>query len=102
MGFDPNSTTGTWEQKLRDAGARVEEEVRQALEYVQDEVVPEVSRSGAEALKALAKELHTLAEKLEKHVGGSAGAPPPPPPPPASGSSYAGAPPPPPGPGDLT
>lgn len=108
MGFDPNSTTGTWEQKLRDVGARVEEEVRQALEYVQDEVVPEVSRSGADALKTLAKELHKLAEKLEEQVGRSTAAPPPPPPPPPpparppQGGSPTASPPTPRDPGDLT
>jgi len=70
-----------WEQKLHEAGTRVEEDLKRLVTYINDEVVPDVRRNGSEALKAAAAELHRLAEKMDDRR-----TPPPPPPPPDTGS----------------
>ena len=64
----------SWEQKLHEAGAHVEEDLKRLVAYINDEVVPDVRRNGSEALKAAAAELHRLAEKMDDGP-----APPPPP-----------------------
>ncbi len=70
-----------WEQKLHEAGARVEDDLKRLVAYINDEVVPDVRRNGSVALKAAAAELHRLAEKMDDRRE-----PPPPPPPAAPGS----------------
>lgn len=76
-----NDERKPWEQRLHEAGARVEEDLKRLVNYINDEVVPDVRRNGSEALKAAAAELHRLAEKMDDRRG-----PPPPPPPPVAGS----------------
>jgi hypothetical protein len=49
-----NGESRGWEQQLRDAAARAEEELRRVLTYINDEVVPEVRHNGSEALRAAA------------------------------------------------
>ena len=68
------------EQKLHEAGARIEEDLKRVVAYINDEVVPDVRRNGSEALKSAAAELHRLAEKMDDRR-----TPPPPPPPPGTG-----------------
>ena len=70
-----------WEQKLHEAGTRVEEDLKRLVTYINDEVVQDVRRNGSEALKAAAAELHRLAEKMDDRR-----TPPPPPPPPPRGT----------------
>lgn len=53
------------EDHLREAGDRVEEEVRRAVKYLDDEVVPEVRRNGSVALRNVAEKLRQLAEHLD-------------------------------------
>ncbi len=76
MGFDPNRKSGTaWEQRLHEAGARIEEDLRWLIAHVNDEVVPEVRRNGASALRAAAEQMEKLAQKMDdRPVGGGAGA----------------------------
>ncbi len=50
---------------LREAGDRIEEEVRRAVKYLDDEVVPEVRRNGSSALRTVADKLRQLAEHLD-------------------------------------
>ncbi|MCU1222000.1 MAG: hypothetical protein JWQ42_93 [Edaphobacter sp.] len=71
-----------WEQRLHDAGSRVEEDLRNIITYINDEVVPDVRRNGSEALRAAAAELHRLAQKMDDRAGRT-----PPPPPPPEGTS---------------
>ena len=59
---DPKS----FEQRLRDAGARAEEELRRVVRYLDDEVVPEVRRNSSTALRAAAARLEQLAESKEE------------------------------------
>ena len=61
----PNSDPRPWEQQLREAAARAEEEVRRVVTYINDEVVPEVRRNGSDALRSAAVELHKLAQKMD-------------------------------------
>jgi hypothetical protein len=60
---------GGWEQKLHDAGARVEEDLRRVLTYINDEVVPDVRRNGSAALRAAAAELQKLAQRMDDEAG---------------------------------
>jgi hypothetical protein len=66
-----------WEQQLRDAAVRAEEEVRRVVTYINDEVVPEVRRNGSQALRAAAVELHKLAQRMDDHKAAASGATPP-------------------------
>jgi hypothetical protein len=74
MAFDPKS--GSWEQKLHEAGARVEEDLHRVIKYINDEVVPEVRRNGSVALRAAAKELEKLARRMEEDAGRTQSPPP--------------------------
>lgn len=53
------------EQRLHEASARAEQEVRKLVRYLDDEVVPEVRRNGSTALRAAAVRLQRLAESME-------------------------------------
>lgn len=53
------------EDQLRDAGDRVEEEVRRAVKYLDEEVVPQVRRNGSVALRTVAEKLRQMAEHLD-------------------------------------
>jgi hypothetical protein len=66
-----------WEQQLREAAARAEEELRRVVTYINDEVVPEVRRNGSQALRAAAVELHKLAQRMDDHKAATPGATPP-------------------------
>ena len=68
-----------WEQRLHEAGSRMEDDLRNIIKYINDEVVPDVRRNGSEALRAAAAELQKLARKMDDRAGRT---PPPPPPPP--------------------
>jgi hypothetical protein len=70
-----------WEQQLREAAAHLETDLKNAVKYINDDVVPEVRRNGSEALRAAAAELHRLAQRMDDHAR-KASAPPPAPPPP--------------------
>jgi hypothetical protein len=68
-----------WEQELREAAARVEQEVRQIVTYINDEVVPDIRRNGSAALRSAAAELQKLAQRMDDRR--TASTPPPPNPP---------------------
>ena len=65
-----------WDQHLRDAGARVEDDLKKLVAYLNDEVVPDVRRSGSSALRTAAAELQRLAEQMDDRRGGGTGVPP--------------------------
>ena len=70
-----------WEQQVREATARAEEELHRVVTYINDEVVPDIRRNGSQALRAAAEELRKLAQRMEDHrASGSAQTPPQPPP----------------------
>lgn len=64
-----------WEQRLHEAGTRVEEDLRTVINYINDEVVPDVRRNGSQALRAAATELQRLAQRMDERAGRT---PPPP------------------------
>jgi hypothetical protein len=77
----PEYPRSGWEQRLRETVAQVEDEVQRAVAYLNDEVVPEVRRTGSEALRAAAAELSRLAQRMDDHATQTPPPPPPPPPP---------------------
>ncbi len=75
----PGETTRKWEDQLKEAGERVEEELRRVMTYINNEVVPDVRKNGSEALRAAAAELQKLAERMDDRRAGGAAPPSPPP-----------------------
>jgi hypothetical protein len=69
-----------WEQELRDAATRIEQELRQVVTYINDEVVPDIRRNGSTALRCAAAELQKLAQRMDERRAASASPPPPDPP----------------------
>jgi hypothetical protein len=65
----------TWEQRLHETGARVEEDLRDLVRYFNEDVVPEIRRSGTDALRAAAVELNRIAQRMDERAGRT---PPPP------------------------
>jgi trans-2-enoyl-CoA reductase len=68
-GNDPKQ----WEQQLRDAAARAEEEVRRVVTYINDEVVPDIRKNGSQALRAASVELQKLAQRMDEHKAAGSG-----------------------------
>lgn len=73
---EPPAPKRPWEQRLHDAGNRVEEDLHRFINYINDEVVPDVRRNGSDALRSAAAELNRLARKIDERAGRT---PPPPP-----------------------
>jgi len=69
-----------WEQQVRDVAARLEEELRRVVTYINDQVVPEIRLNGTQALRAAAEELQKLAQCMDdRRAAGQGQAPPTPP-----------------------
>lgn len=73
---DPKASKRPWEQRLHEAGARIEEDLNRFVKYVNDEIVPDVRRNGSDALRSAAAELNRLAQRMDDRAGRT---PPPPP-----------------------
>jgi hypothetical protein len=72
----PNENSGRpWKERMNEAGARMEEDVRDVIRYFNDEVVPDIRRNGSEALRAAARELNRVAQKMDERAGRSAAKP---------------------------
>lgn len=71
-----NEEPKRWEQQLREAATRAEEELRHVVTYINDEVVPDIRRNGSEALRAAAVELHKLAERMDERRAAADAQPP--------------------------
>ncbi len=56
-----------WEQTLGAATTRVEEDLRRAIAFLNDEVVPDVRRNSSVALQTAADELYRLAERINNN-----------------------------------
>jgi len=77
---NPYSAPGRpFEDRVRDAATRMEDDLKRVVVYINDEVVPDVRRHGSRALRDAAAELHRLAEKVEDANRRTPPAPPPPP-----------------------
>jgi hypothetical protein len=57
---------GPWNQRLHQAGTRLEEDLRRLTTYINDEIIPDVRRHGSHALRAAADELHRLAQRMDE------------------------------------
>jgi hypothetical protein len=66
-----NEGPGRWEQQLREAATRVEEDLRQVVTYINDEVVPDIRRNSSHALRAAATELQKLAQRMDERRAAS-------------------------------
>ncbi|MEO6912331.1 MAG: hypothetical protein ABI158_15560 [Edaphobacter sp.] len=79
MAIDDPASSGDskrpWEQRLHQAGARIEEDLQRFVKYLNDEIVPDVRRNGSDALRSAAAELNRLAQRMDDR---SHSAPPPP------------------------
>lgn len=64
----PEATKRPWEQILQDAGSRAEDDLRKVIQYINDEVVPDVRRNGSHALRLAAAELQKLAQRMDDRV----------------------------------
>ena len=60
-----NNDPRPWEQQVKEAAARAEEEVRRVVTYINDEVVPDIRRNGSNALRLAAEELQKLAQRMD-------------------------------------
>jgi hypothetical protein len=58
-----------WEERLHETGARIEEDVRDFMRYFNDEIVPDIRKNGSEALRAAARELNRLAQRMDERAG---------------------------------
>lgn len=77
----PNETPRQpWDKTLRDAASNLETDLRNAVNYINDEVVPEVRRSGSNALVTAAAELRKLAARMDEYARRDSGSSAPPPP----------------------
>jgi trans-2-enoyl-CoA reductase len=74
----PQEEQKPWEQQLREAAARAEEEVRRVVTYINDEVMPEIRVNGSHALRAAAEELQKLAQRMDDRRAAASGQAPPP------------------------
>ena len=60
-----NEEPKRWEQQLREAATRVEDDLRHVVTYINDEVVPDIRRNSSHALRAAAAELQKLAQRID-------------------------------------
>jgi hypothetical protein len=68
-----NNDPSRWEQQLREAAARVEEDLRHVVTYINDEVVPDIRKNGSQALRAAAAELQKLAARMDERRAAASG-----------------------------
>jgi hypothetical protein len=67
---DPNAKR-PWEGRVSEAAARVEQELRNLVRAVDDEVVPEIRKHGSAALRMLATKLERAAQSMDDEAAGS-------------------------------
>lgn len=65
-----------WDQQMRDAAARAEQELDRVVTYINNEVVPDIRRNGSEALRYAAAELQKLAKHMDDRRAAAGQAPP--------------------------
>ncbi len=65
----PNDPKRPWEQRLHEAGSRIDEDLRRFIKYLNDEIVPDVRRNGSDALRSAAAELNRLAQRMDDRAG---------------------------------
>lgn len=58
------------DEQLRDAARKIETEVKRAIAYLNDEVVPQVRQQSSKGLREAAEQLRKLADQLDQHRRG--------------------------------
>ena len=58
-----------WEERLHETGARIEEDVRDFVRYFNDDIIPDIRKNGSDALRAAARELNRLAQRMDERAG---------------------------------
>ena len=76
----PGSAAGGFGRRIEEAVELIEMELRHAIAYVNDAVVPQVRRESITAMRSLSETLRNLADRIERHQS-------PPQPPPGSPQS---------------
>jgi len=61
----PEATKRPWERIFQDVGSRTEDDLRKLIQYINDEVVPDVRRNGSQALRVAAAEMQKLAQRMD-------------------------------------
>jgi len=69
-GWDGPPTLG---QRIDEALELIQMELRHAISYVNDAVIPQVRRESIGAMRMAAETLRNLADRFEKQAGGAAG-----------------------------
>jgi hypothetical protein len=75
----PGPGSGSVGQRIDEAMELIEMELRHAVAYVNDAVIPQVRRESINAMRVAADTLHNLADRFERQAnqpGGAAGRPP--------------------------
>lgn len=67
MPYNPNQSL---DDKLREAAQKIEMEVKSAIRYLNDEVVPQVRVQSSKGLREAAEQLRKLADQMDQHRGG--------------------------------
>ena len=62
-----------WEERLNEASARFEEELKRVVQYIDKEVVPEVRHHSSIALRSAAEQLQKLAQRMDDNKPPRAG-----------------------------
>lgn len=65
----PKDSRRPWEQRLHEAGNRIDEDLHRFIKYINDEIVPDVRRNGSDALRSAAAELNRLAQRMDDRAG---------------------------------
>jgi len=60
-------------QRLEEAIELIEMELRHAVAYVNEAVIPQVRQESIKAMRNVAETLHGLADKMDKQAGGPRG-----------------------------
>lgn len=58
-----------WEERLHETGARMEEDIREFIRYFNDDIIPDIRKNGSEALRAAARELNRIAQRMDERAG---------------------------------
>ena len=72
----PGQGPGSVGSRIEEAVELIEMELRHAIGYVNDAVIPQVRRESISAMRSLSDNLRNLADRLERHQNPPKGQPP--------------------------
>ena len=71
----PRPGAGGVGQRIEEAIELIEMELRHAIAYVNDAVIPQVRKESINAMRMAADTLHNLADRFERHANAASAAP---------------------------